>query len=117
MFRTKIYGNNPTHQVVLGFDDTLHSFFATVVDLDTHTTLFDVGTQSSPLLNLVDFQSTIKPYFSVLSRFTKIRYPNLTPTIMHIPHQWKSINFVNCLLSGLYKYHFHVKHSHFCHLN
>jgi hypothetical protein len=65
MFRTKIYGNNPTHQVVLGFDDTLHSFFATVVDLDTHTTLFDIGTQSSPLPNLVDFQTVIAPYLTL----------------------------------------------------
>ena len=65
MFRTKVYGNNPTHQVVLGFDDTLHSFFATVVDLDTHTTLFDIGTQSSPLQNLVDFQVTIAPYLTL----------------------------------------------------
>jgi hypothetical protein len=65
MFRTKVYGDNPTHQVILGFDDTLHSFFATVIDLDTHTTLFDVGTQSSPLQNLVDFQAAIAPYLTL----------------------------------------------------
>jgi hypothetical protein len=88
MFRTKVYGNNPTHQVVLGFDDTLHSFFATVVDLDTHITLFDVGSQSAPLQNLVDFQAAIAPYLTLsqdIYRQLSIAASHVLPKLNRFP--------------------------------
>jgi hypothetical protein len=62
MYRVKIYADNPSQQVTLGFDDNLHSFFAKVIHLDNHDILLDRGHQRHELTTPQDLLGIITPF-------------------------------------------------------
>jgi hypothetical protein len=62
MYRTRIYADNPSQQIVLGFDDCLCTFFVTVLDLHTSDVILDRGTSWHELMTLEDFLLIVQPF-------------------------------------------------------
>jgi hypothetical protein len=62
MYRTKIYADNPSQQIVLGFDDCLCTFFVTVLDLHTSDVILDRGTAWHEVMTLEDFLPIVQPF-------------------------------------------------------
>jgi hypothetical protein len=86
MYRRKFYGDNPAHQVTVGFDNTLNTLFATVTDLDTRVQLFDTGQQRGEIQLLKPFLQRIAHFCQqVQPEIQDALYQELREYLPHIP--------------------------------
>jgi hypothetical protein len=85
-YRQKCYGDNPTHQVIVGFDDTLRTLFARVVDLDTRDQMLDCGQTRVEIQSLQDLLDRISPFRQHLAlEIQQALYAELKSCLPHIP--------------------------------
>jgi hypothetical protein len=85
-YRRKFYGDNPAHQVLVGFDDTLRTLFATVIDLDTREQLFDMGQNRAEEQSLQAFLGRISQFCRQLNpEIQTDLYQELKLQLPHLP--------------------------------
>jgi hypothetical protein len=85
-YRRKFYGDNPAHQVTVGFDESLRTLFAVVIDLDTRDQLLDFGQKRAEEQSLQAFLEHIATFCRQLNPDIQQRlYQELKTQLPHIP--------------------------------